>query len=99
MIVKPRSVKPAILTGLLFDETERPMTASYSINPTGRRYRYYLSRLVEDGTDTAPPSRIPALLVERAVKLLLARWSAVLRDGEELSEDGSSIRLRRAAPG
>jgi site-specific DNA recombinase len=147
-IGKPRALRPAVLTGTLFDEAGRPMTPSYSINPTGRRYRYYLSRTDGAYSEIEPPSRVPAVLVERIVqdaiqrfglqgdgdlltvhpalrrldlkekalelnfdaelahqaaarnraltspRLLIARWQAALRDGEELTDRGGTIQVR-----
>ena len=144
---KPRAQRPAMLTGILFDEVGRPMTPSYSVNPTGRRYRYYLSRTDGAFLDKTPPSRVPALLVEWIVlgsvqrlglhveggsaptpaalkrvdlkekslelhfdtdlalqaaaqnqtltspHLMLAHWHAVLRDGEELADQGGTLRI------
>ncbi len=79
-----RVVHPAILTGTLFDEIGRPMTPSFSVNPTGRRYRYYLSRADADAFQTDEPSRVPALLVERIVNDVLLRFG--MKDG-----DGGSL--------
>ena len=82
---KPRALHPSPLTGILFDEAGRPTTPTYSINPTGRRYRYYISRTDANagGGPSTAPSRVPAVLVERAVRDLVERLGLDEQDSDK----------------
>ncbi len=77
---------PSPLMGKLFDETGAPLTPSHAVK-SGRRYRYYVSRGLIDGTVTKASRRdgwrLPAGEIERivaeAVTALLADRSGLVR--------------------
>jgi len=62
---KPRAEHGALLAGILFDELGRPMTPSYSVNPRGRKYRYYISRSDSAGAANQSLTRISAPALEQ----------------------------------
>jgi site-specific DNA recombinase len=66
-----RSSSP--LAGLVFDEEGEPLVATHACK--GRvRYRYYVSRCLQQGTKTAPSViRMPAQALEKAVATQLAK--------------------------
>jgi len=65
-----RATKPSPLMGKLFDETGAPLTPSHAVK-NGRRYRYYVSKRLIDGSATADEDRqgwrLPAREIERVV--------------------------------
>ena len=79
-----RSTDPSPLLGKLFDETGAPLTPSHAVK-SGRRYRYYISRRLIDGTVASGENgwRLPAREIERiiadSVSDLLADRSALTR--------------------
>jgi hypothetical protein len=73
-------LRPAILTGILFDAAGRPMTSTYSVNAQGRRYRYYIGRTDGCQTPAFDPARVPAQLVERIVRDVLVRLEFPVND-------------------
>ncbi len=59
--------EPSLLAGLLIDGEGRPMKPAHA-NKSGRRYRYYISRLADDTLAGATPIwRLPAPALEDAV--------------------------------
>jgi len=79
-----RSTDPSPLMGKLFDDTGAPLTPSHAVK-SGRRYRYYVSRRLVDGTvaDGGKGWRLPAREIKRtaveAVRGLLADRSVLTR--------------------
>ncbi|MEQ8836530.1 MAG: hypothetical protein RID07_06965, partial [Lacipirellulaceae bacterium] len=81
-----RSTDSSPLMGKLFDETGTPLTPSHAIK-SGRRYRYYVSKRLIDGTvaESRDQSswRLPAREIERivaeSVRGLLADQAALTR--------------------
>jgi len=82
--------EPSALMGKLFDEADAPLTPSHAVK-SGRRYRYYVSKRLIDGTVSSGENgwRLPAREIERimdgAVRGLLADRSALTqaaRDSE-----------------
>ena len=66
-----RASKPSPLRGKLFDEAGAPLTPSHSVK-AGRRYRYYVSRALIQGTAATKSGqprgwRLPATEIERLV--------------------------------
>ena len=64
-----RNSSPALLRGLLFDESGHPMHPTYATK-NGVRYRYYVSQPYLRGITTPPPGsiiRVPAAEIETAV--------------------------------
>ncbi len=71
----------SLLTGLLFDETGDRLTPSHATKQ-GRRYRYYVSRrLIEGSSDDPTGWRLPALEIERVV---ISALVALLTNPREL---------------
>jgi hypothetical protein len=89
-----RAQVPALLKGLIFGPSGRPMSPSHT-RRRGRIYRYYVSReAIADGYDTCPVTSVPAADAEGAVldhvqKLLAApelaarTWAAAKREGDD----------------
>jgi site-specific DNA recombinase len=75
-----RAAEPSMLAGLLYDEQGNRLSPSHAVK-SGKRYRYYVSRNLIDGSDTQNDSdglRIPAHEIETMVagaleQLLLSR--------------------------
>jgi site-specific DNA recombinase len=64
-----RNSSPALLRGLLFDESGHPMRPTHATK-NGVRYRYYVSQPYLRGITTPPPGaivRVPAAEIESAV--------------------------------
>jgi site-specific DNA recombinase len=62
-----RAQVPALLKGLIFGPTGRPMSPSHT-RRRGRIYRYYVTReAIADGYDTCAVTSVPAADVEGAV--------------------------------
>ncbi len=63
-----RSLSPAILTGLIFDDSDNTMSPNHA-NKQGIRYRYYVSQAVQQGrkADAGSVSRVSAPDVEALV--------------------------------
>jgi len=63
-----RSTDPSPLMGKLFDEAGTPLTPSHAVK-SGRRYRYYVSKRLIDGTVSGGGNgwRLPAHEIERFV--------------------------------
>ena len=60
-------VSPSPLVGRLFDEADRRLTPSHAVKD-GRRYRYYVSQGLVDGSRASEPTwRLPAPDLERLV--------------------------------
>ena len=74
---------PALLIGLIYDETGDRLCPTHA-NKKGRRYRYYIStRLINDAHKNDDGWRLPAKEIER---LVLKQVSDVLRDQRRLQE-------------
>ena len=90
----------SLLTGMISDGLDRPLTPRQA-NKGSKRYRYYVSNGIprEDGSQTSPIWRIPAVQIEKAVLRQVAdliehtdRWF----DHDTLSANQSRD-VRRAA--
>ncbi len=79
------------LMGKLFDETDAPMSPTFTSRPNGKRYRYYLSQPSESrGQERrARIIRVPAQLIEDIVKSAVARSHS---QGKQSSVTAPSIR-------
>jgi site-specific DNA recombinase len=89
-----RAQIPALLKGLIYGPSGRPMSPSHT-RRRGRIYRYYVSReAIADGYDSCPVTSVSAADVEGAVldhvqKLLAApelvarTWATAKREGED----------------
>lgn len=84
-----RATDPSPLIGKLFDDSGAPLTPSHAVK-SGRRYRYYVSKSLIDGTVSGGEIgwRLPAREIERIVaesvrSLLtdLSTMTRVVRDG------------------
>lgn len=90
---RSRSSSPSPLRGKLFDEAGIGLTPKHAIK-NGRRYRYYVSRALASGSDTAIPRavdpawRLPAREIERLVSEAV---QSLLSDPAELA-----LRVREA---
>ncbi|MCG8509584.1 MAG: recombinase family protein [Rhodospirillales bacterium] len=71
-----------LLTGILLDEAGDRLSPTYC-RKNGRRYRYYISKHLMQGTDGNDGWRIPADQIERTVLQELGNY---LRDGSRLVE-------------
>lgn len=60
-----RARSPSLLTGLITDENDRPMTPVFTTKG-GRQHRYYITRL-KPGEDRTSAWRVPAGDIDRAV--------------------------------
>ncbi|MFN5758001.1 MAG: recombinase family protein [Sphingomonadaceae bacterium] len=67
-----RSQHPSLLTGILYDSDNRPMTPSHASKAKAKRYRYYITRT--DKTDTSPTWRINAHDIEQLTTNRIARY-------------------------
>jgi hypothetical protein len=75
--------EPSLLTGLIHDGEDRPMTPSHA-NKAGRRYRYYITRQPEEpASGTEAVWRLPAPALEEVV---LKGIHSFLKDRLRLSE-------------
>jgi hypothetical protein len=86
------------LAGRIFDAEGEPMTPSFSYGKQGRRYRYYISKSLQQGR--CPPKRdvirrIGAPAVERFCVDLLSRISGIEIGAEELSSLMRRLEVRR----
>jgi DNA invertase Pin-like site-specific DNA recombinase len=93
-----RRQTPAILKGLLFDETGRAMSPTHS-RKNGRLYRYYISqrilkkgaspeftpRLSADEVETAVINQLRHLL--RAPEIIVSTWKAAREHDRSIKED------------
>ncbi|GAB4241639.1 MAG: hypothetical protein Kow0032_29600 [Methyloligellaceae bacterium] len=81
-----RITEPSPLMGKLFDAAGAPLTPSHAVK-SGRRYRYYVSRRLIDGTVTESTEqigwRLPAREIERIVNDAVTR---LLADGAALAD-------------
>ena len=66
-----RAASPSLLAGRVVDADGQPLIASHA-NKVGRRYRYYISRSLQEATAT-DGCRIPAMELEAAVTERIAR--------------------------
>ena len=67
----------APLTGKLFDAAAEPMSPTTSRGKSGKRYRYYVSAPLQQGSQSADPDqvqRIAANEIEKVVCEALLRW-------------------------
>jgi site-specific DNA recombinase len=90
-----RNSSPALLRGLLFDESGHPMRPTHATK-NGVRYRYYVSQPYLRGITIPPPGaivRVPAAEIESAVASALKAHlhSAPLPAGAENLADQDSI--------
>lgn len=67
-----RSQHPSLLTGILFDSDNRPMTPSHASKAKTKRYRYYITRT--DKADTTPKWRINAHDIEQLTTNRIAQY-------------------------
>jgi site-specific DNA recombinase len=94
---KTRAQTPALLKGLIFDQTGRAMSPTH----TRRRqklYRYYVSQAVIKGRpNDCPMNRVPAAEIERAVidqlhillrssEIVVATWRAARKEIADITE-------------
>jgi site-specific DNA recombinase len=63
---------PSLLTGILFDSDNRPMTPSHASKGKTKRYRYYITR--PDKADTIPTWRINAHDTEQLTTTKIAQY-------------------------
>jgi site-specific DNA recombinase len=70
-----RTQHPSLLSGLLYDEHQRPMYPSHA-NKGGKRYRYYITNPKHAGRDRPPQLRLPAHDLEALVCAQLAMFLA-----------------------
>ncbi|MEM8644206.1 MAG: recombinase family protein [Pseudomonadota bacterium] len=71
-----RSIK-APLTGKLFDAAGEPMSPTTSRGKSGRKYRYYVSASLQQGSqlvDTDRVQRVSATEIEKVVSQAVLRW-------------------------
>ena len=70
-----RTPRPSLLAGRLFDGDGNRMTPTHATTK-GRRYRYYVSRMLitDDQTDGSADLRIPAGEIEQAVTSRMQQW-------------------------
>jgi hypothetical protein len=92
-----RAEVPALLKGLIFGPSGRPMSPSHT-RRRGKLYRFYVTReAIAEGYGTCPVRSVPAGDVEAAVlaqvqrllttpELIGRTWAAARRDGELVSE-------------
>ena len=63
---------PSLLTGLLFDSEQRPMTPAHATKGKATRYRYYITRA--DKADTTPVWRVNAHDIEQLTTDCIAAY-------------------------
>jgi len=70
-----RTHQPSLLAGLLFDTEGNRMTPSYAVKK-GRRYRYYVSRLLitRDQRESSTALRVPAAEIEHLLTSRVRQW-------------------------
>jgi site-specific DNA recombinase len=70
-----RTPQPSLLAGMLFDGNGNRMTPTHATKK-GRRYRYYVSRMLitDDQTDGSANLRIAAGEIEQAVTSRMRQW-------------------------
>ena len=75
---------PSLLAGMIFDETDQPLTPTHATK-SGRRYRYYVSKSLITGTKSETPNsrRIPAGDIEGIVT---SRTTAFLANSREMHD-------------
>jgi DNA invertase Pin-like site-specific DNA recombinase len=76
-----RATEQSLLTGMVTDGLDRPMTPTHSTRGT-RRYRYYVSRH-DGGDDVHRVWRLPARVIEQ---LVLRKLAQLIGEGEALAE-------------
>ena len=69
-----RGQQPSLLTGILMDSNNRPMTPSHATKGKAKRYRYYVTRPDQDTNE--PPYRVSAHDLEQIVIAKLAAYFA-----------------------
>lgn len=101
---RTRAQTPALLKGLIFDETGRAMSPTHT-RRRGRLYRYYVSqRAIREGAATGPLTRIPAGELEAALvgqvrallrepEIVVATWRAARKAEADLSEADVRVAL------
>lgn len=78
---RTRAQHPSLLTGLLYDSDNRPMTPSHASKAKTKRYRYYITRT--DKADTRLSWRINAHDIEQ---LITNRIASYLNSPAEISK-------------
>jgi site-specific DNA recombinase len=70
-----RTRHPSLLTGMLFDANDNPMTPSHAVKQD-TRYRYYVSRplITKEPTQRSAGQRIPAEEIEQLVPSRVRQW-------------------------
>jgi len=70
-----RTHQSSLLAGMLFDTEGNRMTPNYAVKQ-GRRYRYYVSRLLitQDQRESSTALRIPAAEIEHLVTSRVRQW-------------------------
>ena len=79
---KRRTIK-APLTGKLFDAAGEPMSPTTSQGKSGRKYRYYVSASLQQGSRLANAElvqRVSAPEIERVVAAAIERWAPEVED-------------------
>ncbi|MEY3703651.1 MAG: hypothetical protein RLZZ561_1271 [Pseudomonadota bacterium] len=69
---RSRAQHPSLLTGIVYDSDNRPMTPSHASKGKTKRYRYYITR--PDKTDTTPAWRINAHDTEQLTTAQIAQY-------------------------
>jgi DNA invertase Pin-like site-specific DNA recombinase len=99
-----RAQIPALLKGLIYGPSGRPMSPSHT-RRHGRIYRYYVTReAIADGYETCAVASVPAADVEGAVldhlqkllavpELVARTWAAAKREGEKITEREVTVLL------
>ena len=79
-----RAKQPSLLAGILFDDTNNPMSPSHAVK-NGKRYRYYISQAIlqQQSEKAGSLSRVPAGEVEGVV---IKKLQALLVDQIQLTE-------------
>ena len=83
---------PSLLTGMLTDPDNLPMTPTFTTKGS-QRHHYYVTRL-KPGDDRKDVWRVPAREIDRRVIAALRDW---LRSAQELPEDVRNVRDRLAS--
>jgi DNA invertase Pin-like site-specific DNA recombinase len=106
---RTRAQTPALLKGLIFDETGRAMSPTHT-RRRGRLYRYYVSqRAIREGAAAGPVTRVPAAEIEAAVigqvrallrepEIVVTTWRAGRRVGDTITEAEVHDALRGFEP-